>query len=141
MEKFNLWLETIENLQIQGPFLDKQNDVVIRKSGSLIWVATIPDVKAWTVPPKYTENNMVGWLLSEPYDDENHYVGTVNVHPDFQRQGISSKLHDEAFNYFKSKNIQFHSGMISPKNLLYWKKLESEQKAKQIKKDKFIRIS
>lgn len=142
---FKLWLETIENLQIIGPMPHTDNDLAIHKTGSLLWQAVInTDKDYWGVFPDCEQRNQIGYLLAEPTDKYNYYVGEVHVHPDFQRQGISSKLHDIAFVYFKEHDIVFHSGMLTPTNLLYWQKLEKEGRAKQssgIGGSRFVRIS
>jgi len=138
-------IESIENLQIHGPFPDTDTDLYTRSKDSLMWLAIIPNAQAWGVPPTYEQRNLVGWISASKKKDGIYYVGTVNTHPDFQRQGISSKLHDAAFQYLNKQGFEFHSGSLSPKNKNYWEKIEKNGQAKKLPLglggQQYIRIS
>lgn len=75
-------------------------------------------------------------------DEKSAFVGTVLVYPPYQRNRVSTTLHDKAFEWAISQGFKFESGYIqTEENLRYWKKLENEGHAKQIDKDHYLRIS
>lgn len=55
--------------------------------------------------------------------EETCYVGRLIVHPDFQNQGIGTKLLNNIENIFNSKRFELFTGHKSGKNLYLYKKL------------------
>lgn len=70
--------------------------------------------------------------LSVHFDATEAVVASVHVFKALRRQGISTALHDVAFEWATSKNLKFYSGVItSDENQAYWEKLETAKQAQR----------
>jgi GNAT superfamily N-acetyltransferase len=117
-----------EDIRIEGP--QDGSDLVTHDIDPLLWIAYGPEgvETSWT-------GNQVGWILvARNAPQEGFYVGQVSVAPEYQRRGVSSRLHDAVFEYLSQRGEPLHSGWMSgsPENQAYWAKLEHEGKAEKV---------
>ena len=80
------------------------------------------DFKKWTFLKAIIDNNIMGSVRAYEKEEICH-IGRLIVHPDFQNQGIGTRLMKEIENIFKSKRFELFTGDKSQKNLYLYQKL------------------
>jgi len=95
------------------------------KRGSLFWSFRGKPDEGW--------KGSLGWItLNQNRGSSGWYVSQVAVHEDFRRRGISSALHDAAFDFVTRKGETLRSGMLTSNEAkLYWKKLVARGQAEE----------
>ncbi len=69
------------------------------------------------------QNKIIGSVRARKIDSKTCYIGKLIVHPNYQNQGIGSKLMDEIEKYFKDCNgYELITGHNSQKNLHIYQK-------------------
>lgn len=103
--------KTASQVIVTGPHPDKGG--LSTSSNALVFRAQVGDAKA-------------GYLLLDwGHDPRSLSVASVYTEPDFRRQGVSSHLHDAAWDYARKIGVLFKSGwVVSQENQHYWEKLE-----------------
>ena len=108
---------TPHDVQITGPHKDPGLSTT---AGALLFRATT------------LAGDKAGYLLLErgAASKNTVSVGLVHVGDAFRRMGVSSRLHDAAWDYARTHGLSFASGWVtSSENRKYWEKLERAQKA------------
>ncbi len=80
------------------------------------------DFKKWIFLKAVIDNKIIGSV--KVYEKEGTcHIGRLIVHPDFQNQGIGTKLMKEIENIFGGKRFELFTGDKSQKNLYLYQKL------------------
>ena len=99
------------------------------------------DFKKWTFLKAIIDNNIMGSVRAYEKEEICH-IGRLIVHPDFQNQGIGTRLMKEIENIFKSKRFELFTGDKSQKNLYLYQKLGYEMfKTEKIDNINFIYLA